>query len=84
MGEAVHETSAAIWDFLMNLNARSFVNVANAGRPAHAGAGPRQDYAFGAAAALKGAGHMSAYYTSKSALLRLTEAISAELKDQKL
>jgi NAD(P)-dependent dehydrogenase (short-subunit alcohol dehydrogenase family) len=36
----------------------------------------------GAAAAVRGAAHMGAYSASKSALVRLTEAMSAELKDQ--
>lgn len=84
MGEAVHETSAATWDFLMNLNSRSFLNVANAVVPQLLAHGAGRIVTVGAAAALKGSGRMGAYAASKSALIRLTEAMSAELKDHNI
>jgi NAD(P)-dependent dehydrogenase (short-subunit alcohol dehydrogenase family) len=82
MGEAVHETSDATWDFLMDLNARSFVNVARTIVPHLIGQGGGRIVTIGAAAAAKGAAQMGAYCASKSALIRLTEAMSAELKER--
>ncbi|MBL0421516.1 SDR family oxidoreductase [Ramlibacter sp. AW1] len=82
MGEAVHETSAATWDFLMDLNARSLVHVARALVPLLIADGGGRIVTVGAAAAARGAAQMGAYAASKSALIRLTEALSAELKDR--
>lgn len=81
MGEAVHETTDASWDFLMDVNARTLVNVAAAVVPHLLRRGGGKIVTVGAAAAVRGAAHMGAYSASKSALLRLTEAMSAELKD---
>jgi NAD(P)-dependent dehydrogenase (short-subunit alcohol dehydrogenase family) len=82
MGEAVHETSPATWDFLLDLNARSFVHLAHALVPHLLAQGGGRIVTVGATPALKGAAHMGAYSASKSALLRLTEAMSAELKER--
>ena len=82
MGESVHETSAATWDFLMELNARTLINVTSAVVPAMIQRGRGRIVTIGAGAALKGGAHMGAYAASKSALIRLTESMSAELKHQ--
>jgi NAD(P)-dependent dehydrogenase (short-subunit alcohol dehydrogenase family) len=82
MGEAVHETSAATWDLLMDLNARTLLNVAYAVVPAMLERRRGRIVTVGAAAATKGVAHMGAYCASKSALIRLTEAMSGELKDK--
>ncbi|MFT3814537.1 MAG: SDR family NAD(P)-dependent oxidoreductase [Acidovorax sp.] len=82
MGEAVHETSAATWDFMLGLNAGSFLNVAAAVVPHLVAQGGGKVVAVGAAAALKGGAQMGAYSASKSALIRLTESLSAEVRDQ--
>jgi NAD(P)-dependent dehydrogenase (short-subunit alcohol dehydrogenase family) len=82
MGEAVHEITDPSWDFLMNVNARTLVNVAAAVVPHLLRRGGGKIVTVGAAAAVRGAAHMGAYSASKSALVRLTEAMSAELKDQ--
>ncbi|KQP49207.1 SDR family NAD(P)-dependent oxidoreductase [Pseudorhodoferax sp. Leaf274] len=82
MGEAVHETTAHSWDFLMDLNARSFVNVAAVLVPHLLAHGGGRIVTVGAGAALRGGAQMGAYAASKSALIRLTEAMSAELKGQ--
>jgi len=82
MGEAVHETSAATWDFLMDVNARTLVNVASAVVPVMIQRRRGKIVTVGAAAAAKGAAHMGAYIASKSAVIRLTESMSAELKAQ--
>ena len=82
MGEAVHETSADTWDFLMGLNAASLLNVAAAVVPRLLAQGSGKIVTVGAGGALKGAGQMGAYAASKSALMRLTESLSAELRDR--
>jgi NAD(P)-dependent dehydrogenase (short-subunit alcohol dehydrogenase family) len=81
MGEAVHETSDATWDFLSDLNARSFVSVARVVVPRLLAQGGGKVVTIGAAAAQKGVANMGAYCASKGALIRLTEAMSAELKE---
>jgi NAD(P)-dependent dehydrogenase (short-subunit alcohol dehydrogenase family) len=82
MGEAVHETSAQTWDFLMDLNARTLLNVASAVVPGMTQRGRGRIVTVGAGAAAKGVAHMGAYCASKSALIRLTESMSAELKEK--
>jgi NAD(P)-dependent dehydrogenase (short-subunit alcohol dehydrogenase family) len=82
MGEAVHETTDATWDFLFDVNARTLVNVARAVVPHMVERGGGRIVAVGAHAALRGAAGMGAYCASKSALIRLVEALSAELKDK--
>lgn len=84
MGEAVHETVPATWNFLMDLNARSLINVAAVLVPHLIERGGGKIVTVGAAAAAKGVPHMGAYSASKSALIRLTEAMSAELKDSNI
>jgi NAD(P)-dependent dehydrogenase (short-subunit alcohol dehydrogenase family) len=84
MGEAVHETSPQTWDYLMDVNARSLLNVAQALVPHLVQHGGGSIVTVGANAAGKGAAHMGAYGASKSALLRLTEAMAAELKAHRI
>ncbi|GAB3668362.1 SDR family NAD(P)-dependent oxidoreductase [Ramlibacter alkalitolerans] len=80
MGDAVHETAPATWDFLMDVNARSLVNVARAVVPHLIEHGGGRIVTVGATAALQGAARMGAYSASKSALMRLSESMAAELK----
>lgn len=82
MGQAVHETSDATWDFLFDVNARSFVNMARAVVPHMIERGGGRIVSVGAYAAQKGAAHMGAYCAAKSSVIRLTESMSAELKDR--
>jgi NAD(P)-dependent dehydrogenase (short-subunit alcohol dehydrogenase family) len=82
MGEAVHETSDATWQFLFDLNARSVMNSARAVVPHMLAAGGGRIVNVGALSAGKGAAQMGAYGASKSAVLRLTEAMSAELRER--
>lgn len=81
MGEPVHATPASSWDFMMNLNAASFINVAAAVVPRMQAQRAGRIVAVGAGAGLKGGAQMGAYSASKSALMRLVEAMSAELRD---
>lgn len=81
MGEKVHETSAATWQFLQDLNAGSLLSICAAVVPQLIAQRAGRIVSVGAAAAHKGAADMGAYCASKSALIRLTEAMSAELRD---
>jgi NAD(P)-dependent dehydrogenase (short-subunit alcohol dehydrogenase family) len=82
MGEAVHETSDATWDFLLDLNARSIVHTARAVVPHMLAAGQGCIVNVGAAGAAKGGATMGAYAASKSAVARLTESMAAELRER--
>ena len=82
MGEAVHETTDATWEFLFDVNARTLVNVARAVVPHMVKHGGGRIVAVGAHAALRGVAGMGAYCASKSALVRLVEAMSAELQEK--
>lgn len=82
MGEAVHETSAESWDFLMGLNAHSVLNMARAAVPGMLANGGGRIINIGAGAGQKGLGQMGAYSASKSVVIRLTEAMADELKEQ--
>lgn len=80
MGEAVHETADSSWDFLMDINARTVLNAARAVVPHMLARGGGKIVNVGAHAALKGAAHMGAYCASKGSVIRLTEAMAAELR----
>jgi NAD(P)-dependent dehydrogenase (short-subunit alcohol dehydrogenase family) len=59
-----------------------FLNVARVTVPHMLARGGGRVVTVGAGAALRGAAGMGAYSASKSALIRLTESMSAELKDR--
>jgi NAD(P)-dependent dehydrogenase (short-subunit alcohol dehydrogenase family) len=82
MGEAVHEMHDATWDFLLDLNARSIVHTARAVVPRMLAAGQGCIVNVGAAGAARGGATMGAYAASKSAVARLTESMSAELRER--
>lgn len=79
MGEPVHETSDRTWDHLIDLNARTLIHVAAAVVPLLERRGGSL-VTVGAGAAMHGTAGMGAYSASKSALIRLTESMSDELK----
>lgn len=82
MGDPVHLTSDATWDFLMNLNVRTVLHTARAVVPGMLAAGRGAIVNIGAGAAARGGANMGAYSASKSALARITESMSAELREQ--
>ncbi len=84
MGEAVHETSDATWNFLMDLNARTLLAAVRAVVPHMLAAGGGKIVNVGAASAQKGAARMGAYVASKSAVIRLTETMAAELREENI
>ena len=82
MGAPVHETSDGDWDFLFNINTRTLLNIARAVVPQMLAGGGGKVITVGAYAAQRGAAKMGAYTASKSATIRLTEAMSAELRER--
>ena len=84
MGEAVHETSDANWNFLFDLNARTVLHAARAVVPRMLEGGGGKLVNVGAFAAQKGEAHKGAYTASKAVVIRLTEAMSAELREQRI
>lgn len=82
MGEAVHETSDKTWNFLFDLNARTVLNMAHAAVPAMLRVGQGKIVNVGAFAAQRGVAQMGAYTASKATVIRLTEAMAAELRDK--
>ena len=81
MGETVATLSRATWEQMLNLNAWSFVAVAKAFVEPIRAAGGGAIVAVSARGAMTGAAKMSAYAVSKSALQRLVESLSAEVRD---
>jgi NAD(P)-dependent dehydrogenase (short-subunit alcohol dehydrogenase family) len=84
MGSPVHETSDKDWNFLMDLNARSVLNMVRAVVPVMLNGGGGKIINVGAFAAQKGAAQMGAYIASKSAVIRLTETMAAELREKNI
>ena len=84
MGSPVHETTDKDWNFLMDLNARSVLNTARAVVPVMLKADGGKIVNIGAFAAQKGAAQMGAYVASKSAVIRLTETLAAELREKNI
>jgi NAD(P)-dependent dehydrogenase (short-subunit alcohol dehydrogenase family) len=84
MGTPVHETPDADWDFLFDINLRSLLNMVRAVVPQMIAAGGGRIINVGAHAALKGVAGMGAYCASKSAVIRVTEAMAAELREKKI
>jgi len=84
MGKPVHETTDADWNFLMDLNARTVLHTARAIVPHMIAAGGGKIVNVGAFAAQKGAANMGAYIASKSAVMRLTETMAAELREKNI
>jgi len=80
MGEPVHGLSRACWDRMMNLNAWSFVALTKAFVPAMQQRGQGKVVAVSARSAQSGLASMAAYCASKSALQRLVEALSQEVR----
>jgi NAD(P)-dependent dehydrogenase (short-subunit alcohol dehydrogenase family) len=80
MGERVHEVPADKWNFMMELNAGSVLRMSHAVVPHMLKAGGGKIVNIGAYSALSGKAEMAAYIASKSAVIRLTESMAAELR----
>jgi NAD(P)-dependent dehydrogenase (short-subunit alcohol dehydrogenase family) len=84
MGETVHETSDQTWTFLFDINVRTLLNAVRATVPLMLEAGGGKIVNVGAFAARKGVAMMGAYCAAKSVVIRLTEAMSAELRERNI
>jgi NAD(P)-dependent dehydrogenase (short-subunit alcohol dehydrogenase family) len=84
MGSPVHETKDADWDFLFDVNAKSVLHTSRAVVPAMLEAGGGRIINIGAYAAQKGSAGMGAYVASKSAVIRITESMAAELREKNI
>jgi NAD(P)-dependent dehydrogenase (short-subunit alcohol dehydrogenase family) len=79
MGTPVHETSLDTWRHMLDLNATSVLLMAKAVVPTMIAQGSGRIVNVSARAAHKGEAQMAAYCVGKAAVLRLTEAMAAEL-----
>lgn len=81
MGPPLHETSLETWQFMLNLNATSVFLTCKAVIPHMQAQGNGRIVSVAARAALGGRAKMAPYVVSKTAVIRLTESMAAELKD---
>lgn len=83
MGEAVHETKQESWDLLIDLNLRTLLNTCRAVVPLmSASESGGRIVNVAANSARQGLARMAPYCVAKSGVIRITEAMSAELRDQ--
>jgi len=80
-GTPLHSTTLETWDLMLNLNARSVFIVSRAVIPHLLRQGSGKIVSVASRAALAGEAGASAYSVSKSAVVRLTESMAAELKE---
>ena len=79
-GTPLHETSLETWDLMFNLNARSVFVASRAVIPHMMRQRSGKIINVAARAGLQGGAKMAVYSASKSAVVRLTEGMAAELK----
>jgi NAD(P)-dependent dehydrogenase (short-subunit alcohol dehydrogenase family) len=84
MGETVHETTDSSWDFLQDINVRTLLNMVHGVVPHMLESGGGKIVNVGAFAAQKGVAQMGAYCAAKSNVIRLTETMAAELREQNI
>ncbi|BFM14573.1 SDR family NAD(P)-dependent oxidoreductase [Maricurvus nonylphenolicus] len=82
MGPSVYEVSQQEWDFQFRINVETLRNTVQAMVPMLLERDSSSIVNVGALGALTGAAGMGAYCASKSAVMRLTESLSEELKAQ--
>ncbi|HUS24046.1 MAG TPA: SDR family NAD(P)-dependent oxidoreductase [Candidatus Binatia bacterium] len=82
MGTPVHATDDATWDLLLGLNVGTMLNAVRAVVPRMLEGGGGRIVNVGAMGGMAGRANMGAYSASKSAVIRLTEAMAAELRDK--
>ena len=80
MGQTVHETSDSAWDVMQDINVLTLRNTARAVVPQMLRQGGGKIVNVGAYCAQRGLAGMGAYIAAKSEVLRITEAMSAELR----
>jgi NAD(P)-dependent dehydrogenase (short-subunit alcohol dehydrogenase family) len=83
-GQPVHETSWALWERQLELNLKTAVLSCMAAVPHMLARGGGAIVNFGTRTATQAAPKLAAYGASKRAVLQLTEALAAELRDQEI
>ena len=84
MGPAVHESSTSDWDHMLAINFLTTRNMCEAVALKMLNAGGGKIVNVGALSAREGQGNMSPYCVAKSAVMRLTESMSKELRDENI
>ena len=82
MGPAVHKTTAEQWDHMFRMNVSTMRNTVSAVVPKMVARGHGSIVNVGAMSAREGQANMGAYCVAKSAVMRLTESLSKELRHQ--
>lgn len=82
MGTPVHEVPAGDWDKMMSANLETALSALAAVTPGMIERGSGKIVTVGAYGAREGGKTMGPYAASKSAVMRVTESASAELKDK--
>lgn len=82
MGEKAHEASSQTWARMHDLNLETLLNMCRAAVPAMLEGGGGRIVNIAANSARQGVAGMGPYVLAKSGVIRLTETMSAELRDQ--
>ena len=80
MGPSVYDTEDELWDAMFLINVTTLRRVIRAATPMLIEQGSGSIVNVGALGALRGTGNMGAYTAAKSTVMRLTEALSDEVK----
>jgi NAD(P)-dependent dehydrogenase (short-subunit alcohol dehydrogenase family) len=80
-GQPVHETPWSLWQQQLDINLKTAVLSCAAAAPHLLARGGGAIVNVGTRTATQPAGHLAAYAASKRAVLQLTEALAAELRD---
>ena len=82
MGTPTHETTDEEWSLMLDLNVNTLLHCIRASVPGMLKIGSGAIVSIAATAALSGQALMAPYTVTKSAVMRITECMSEELKDQ--
>ncbi|NOX52001.1 MAG: SDR family oxidoreductase, partial [Gammaproteobacteria bacterium] len=78
----VHETDDSLWDAMFSINVTTLRTVLRAAVPVLLEQSRGSIVNIGALGALQGAANMAAYTAAKSTVMRITEALSEEVRGQ--
>ncbi|MDT9600550.1 SDR family NAD(P)-dependent oxidoreductase [Sphingosinicella rhizophila] len=81
MGPAVHDPDPKMWENMFQINVTTLQNTVRSLVPGMIARRRGRIVTVGALSARQGAARMSAYIAAKSVVMRLTESLSAELKE---
>ena len=84
MGTPVHATPDADWTAMMDINVRTTLNAVRAVVPFMLTRGGGKVVNVAAAGGVKAAAAMAPYAVAKSAVIRITEAMAAELREKSI